>query len=245
MIDLPSNSHKSKENANKGIESEIVMHKEIESRGKITKGVGVKKEKGMLETVVKDYIQQDVGGAVNNAIENVVKPGLKNVLFNVIVETARQLLSDKSYGQPLYYNQQQPYRSSLSQYQNQYQQSQKVGGVTYANANNRIVNSNSNDPNGDSRLIRSFDSKNFEFRDKDGIPTARIDAEKTLECLKGDIKNVGYASVASFLRNGGFSEYSHYGYRNIGWTDLSEARVRATLTGYILDLPTPISVRNR
>lgn len=243
--ELPSNSNKSK-NLNTGIEDEIKKTQEIESRGKITRGVGVKKEKGMLETVIKDYIQQDVGGAINNVITNVFWSGIKNLAFNMVVETARQLLSDKNYQQPLYSNQfyrnYQPYNSVP------YQQSSKPGGVNYANPasnGNRGVNTVGGNTDGDTRLIRAFDSKDFEFRDEGGIPTARADAEKTLAYLREDIKTVGYATVASFLRNGGFSQYSHYGYRNIGWKNLDSAKVVPTLTGFIIVMPEPISVRNK
>lgn len=227
------------------IEKQVEKRKAIEARDKVTQGVSVKKEKGMLESIVLDYIKQDVPAAINNVIENTVWPGIKGLTFNFIVETARQLLSDRDpYGssRPLYSNQQNPYyRSSLNMYQTQ----GRVNNAGYNSFNNNATIVNSNNPGGNSSGPRRFNSQDYEFRDKNGNVTARIDAQKTLDCLKKDIEELGYTTVANFLRTGGFGAYSHYGYQNIGWTDLSMVtRPRATLTGYVLDLPDPISVRN-
>lgn len=217
--DLPPMNKQTKEQN----EQRLKQRRTVESRPKSSNEPAKKKDKGMLESIVSDFIHDDIENVKNNVIETVVKPGISAILFNAITEGAGQLLGYGG-GRPV------AGRSTLTDYRGR--------SNAAANVNNNRTGAVDNNRAGNSGSSGSFDSRNYAFPSKGR-------AEEVLEILKYDISDLGYATVATFLKEAG--QNTNWNDNSIGWTELDTGScyVRGSLDGYVIILPRPVSVKNR
>ena len=214
-VDFPSNSDKSKSDLEKRYKEQL----DLKRRPVSTKDVAKKKEPGMIDSLLKSFIQNDVEEVKNSVIRDVIKPSIKRTIFNAITEGARQLLDEDIPRYTGFGNSSIDYRG-------------RSGGSTVVSSSRRSDRSN---PVSAARGVRMFDSRDYPFPN-------RGKAEEVLYILRKDIHDYGKASVAAFLKEAGYSpEFNDY---DIGWIDLSEGScyVRGTLDGYLVILPAPIRI---
>jgi len=213
-VNLPSNSDKSKSELEKRYEERQDLKRRPVSKTDVAK----KKEPGMIDSLVKEFIVGDIEEVKHNVVRDVIKPSIKRTIFNAITETARQLLDEGGSGRGNY--------NSLTDYRRQ------SGGST---VNSSVRRSDNRDSDYDSRSYKRFDSRRYPFPN-------RGKAEEVLYILRKDIHDYGAASVAAFLKEAGYEpDWNEY---DIGWTDLSEGScyVRSSLDGFFVVLPAPVRI---
>lgn len=204
-------------------EERLRQRRTVESRPKSTNEPAKKKEKGMLESIVSDFIHDDIENVKHDVVENVIKPGISSILFNAITEAAGQLLGFGG-GKSVVG------RSTLTDYRGR--------SNAAANVSNNRSSLVDNNRAGNTGSSGGFDSRDFAFPSKGR-------AEEVLEILRWDIKDLGYATVATFLKEAG--QNTNWNDNSIGWTELDPGScyIRGSLDGYVIVLPRPVSVKNR
>ena len=215
-VDMPTGSdHRPKADLEKRYREQLELKRRPVSKTDLPK----KKEPGMLDSLLRELIVNDVDEVRRNVVKDVIKPSIKRTIFNSIVEGARQLLDEG--GVPL--------RSSLDNTYFRGVNSDQRG------VNNSSIRSNSSNralDSGSGRRFDRFDSRNYPFPN-------RGKAEEVLYILRKDIETYHKATVAAFLKEAGYNpDYNDY---DIGWDDLSEGNcyVRGSLDGYFVVLPAP------
>jgi hypothetical protein len=200
MDPLPPNSKRS--------QGEAKQHKKIEQ----VAGVEAKKRKTPLGRRFKDtFMQGDVKSAAGNAVETVVVPMIRDLVY----EAAQNLIQQVIFGQTR--NQRKAPPSGL------------FGRVDYSGASNPTRANPGPKTSSAARARHSFDEL---------VLDNRQGAEEVIDRMMDILSQWEVVSIADLYALVGF-EATHTDFK-WGWTDLSGAGVdRTRAGGYLLNLPTP------
>ena len=208
-MDQPNNSDKARAEREKRYKEQAEIRRRPVSTSVQTK----KKEPGMIESLLREFIVKDITEVKSNVVKNVIKPGIKRTVYNAATEGLRQLLDD---GGSIIDNRRTDFRRISEG---------SISSPSIATPKEQAKTRN---------LIK-FDSRNYPVRN-------RAEAEEVVYILQRDIVEYGRALVAAFLKAVGedpdYNDYS-IGWTDLSE---GTYHIRDTIDGTVITLPPPIRV---
>lgn len=211
-IDFPSNSKRSKEDAQEPPEkniSKVITGKVIQRK----KSLGKK----FAEMVMKDE-GSDMNSVVSYIIQDILLPGAKNIILDLVTGGLEMKFFGTASG-----------KRSRSGRDKGYTNYNSVSKTSYRTANDRDVRDERRTITDRSKALHNFDEIVFDNRG---------DAEEVLSTLVDLIKDYDMASVADLYAS--VDIVSSFTDNKYGWDDLAGVRPVRVRNGYVLDLPKPI-----
>lgn len=208
----PSNSYKSRDKAQYEVEEPADIPDKKEVR-KVT-DARVRKQ-GLVRRIAKSIVEDSIETAKERAIEDIIVPGFKTLIFDTITEMFDVMLfggggerpfrgSDRRYG-----NSRKSDRTSYSDY---YQGGSKRGASRGAQESSRYL-----------------------YEPDDIIVDTRTEARNVLDELDYTIRKYGQASVADFYDIVGVT--GDWTDNQYGWTNLRGATIKPVRDGFMIVLP--------
>lgn len=193
--------------------------KELERREhsveKVTTGTVKKQKKTLSKRVIDALFDQKVDEAIDYAKQNVIKPGIRRLIFDAFMGSLSMIFFGDARG---YY-------------------SSETGGRTGGGRRgyDRIYDSRDR-RDGGYRRRSSLEVSDILFE-------TREDAERVLDRLYSDLERYGRVRVADLYSAAGVSGNSMWTDNNYGWFNLDRAQPYPTSEGWQLDLPPCESLR--
>lgn len=198
--------------------SREAKYRELEQREhsieKVTTGSVKKQKKSLSKRVIDALFDQKVDEAIDYAKQNVIKPGIRRLIFDAFMGSLSMIFFGDARG---YYGGGQGGRTG--------------GG---ARGYDRIYDSR--DRRGESRRRSSLEVSDILFE-------TREDAERVLDRLYSDLERYGKVRVADLYSAAGVTGNSLWTDSNYGWFNLDRAMPYPTAEGWMLDLPPCESLR--
>lgn len=179
-----------------------------------------KKKQGLGRKFRQAFTGDDAQTVGQYLIFDVIIPGTKDLLFNLLIEGSRRaLFGSAGGGAPI------PRSSSVG-----------TRGPAYGSVfNGGASRINQREQRQITPLARNtHDFATVEF-------ATRSEAEQVLDGMIAYIDEYVWVTVADFYNASGI-EATHVDSKH-GWQDLSEARVRGIYGGYVIDLPPTVEIR--
>lgn len=201
---------------NRSIDSERkAAESAIKPRKKIKGEVSLKK-KPLSERFMNAFLAEDLEHVFDYVWDDVVIPKLKDFVFELVDQTTNGIL----YG-----------TGSAKNSNGRYSQNNRTNYNSISSGGSRYSYGGSAAPVNDGARRLSYQNIYLKSRD---------DANDILEDLRAAIEQFGMVSIYELFDRIGKTADSDYTYQNYGWKDLTNAGVRYTRNGYLLELPRPV-----
>lgn len=171
------------------------------------------KEKGLGEKAAEAFLSEDTRTVKNYILWDVLIPGIKNALADVVIGGIEMALFGSTRGR---------------------NKSSNRGGGSYVSYSSYYDSDHS--VGGRSRVDRGGSSSNYDFSSI--LLDTRGDAEEVLSSMEELVRKYGSASVADLCQLVGVS--SKFTDNRWGWTDCRDFSYRRSGRGYVLDFAKPI-----
>lgn len=188
----------------------------------MVKNTTKKKKQGLGSKFRQAFTGDDAQTVGHYLFFDVLVPGTKDILFNLLIEGSRRALfgsagGGRSYGQS----------SSLGS------RGPAYGRVFNGGASQQAVNQR------EQRIISPIARSTHNFETVEFA--TRSEAEQVLDGMIAYIDEYVWVTVADFYNASGI-DATHVDSKH-GWQDLSEAGVRGIYGGYVIDLPPTVEIR--
>ena len=202
----PSNSYKSRDKAQYEVEDPTDIPDKKEVR-KVT-DARVRKQ-GLVKRLTRSIIEDSIETARERAIEDIIVPGFKALIFDTVTEMFDVMLFGGG---------DRPYRATERRYNNR--QDSKPSYSDYYRDSNR-------------KYSRSRRESMYE--PDEIIVDTRVEARNALDELDYTIRKYGQASVADFYDIVGVT--GDWTDNQYGWTSLRGATIKPVRDGFMIVLP--------
>lgn len=214
----PANNERAKSEKRESEET-----KEREPVEKIVEGGATKRRKPLGKRFTETFVAEEAGTVVGYLTHDVLVPGIKNVVFDMIRDGFERLLWGEA-SQRSARRRTPGYTSYNSMYRGERRDRPTDRERDYHGESREDI----------SRRARA--THDFE----EILITERGEAEEVIDRLSNLVDDYGLATVTDLYDLVGLT--SNYTDQRWGWTDLSTASVRSVRGGYLLDLPRPKQV---
>jgi len=193
--------------------------KKAEPTGKTIKGRAVKKELTFGEKLKRSFVKEDIKDVGDFVIFDVLIPGIKRSVFDMIVGSISQML-----GVPYNYDDIRRRSTGYSSLSSRTGDDRRYRDYTMAR--------------GRRDESRNRDKLRYDrFRVTDVVFEYKEDAESLLEQMIDICDTYNWFSVFDFYDKAGIVEGNDYTNNDYGWHSVDGASIRFDGTGYVIVLP--------
>ena len=208
----PSNSYKQREN-----NTNTVMHSDestdIPEKKEVRKVADARvRKQGLVKRLAKSIVEDSIETARERAIEDIIVPGFKGLIFDTITEMFDVLLFGGGGDRP-YYSSNRPHFNSRRQEKTSYTDYYRDG----------------------SRRADVRGRRESLYEPDEIIVDTRTEARNALDELDFAIRKYGQASVADFYDIVGVT--GDWTDNQYGWTNLRGASIKPVRNGFMIILP--------